>query len=138
MTGPLHIVGGRQSARLRAAAELVPTAIIADCHRRRRGPYTGIDTALRWVLPDARLRWPDLVERHRVELLYGMPDLAELIGPAPETLASASPFAERTRFFGSSMIRCMSQGVVTFLIEYAGRLESIRRRSAGSVIRSGA
>jgi tetratricopeptide (TPR) repeat protein len=71
------------------------------------------------VLPEAARRWPGIVERHRVELLYGMPELEDLIGPAPRTLASESPFMERTRFYGASMIRCMSQGVVSFLLEHA-------------------
>ncbi|MEU2632495.1 hypothetical protein, partial [Kitasatospora sp. NPDC007106] len=57
-----------------AAAE-----IVAGCHRRLRGPYTGVDTVLRAVLPEAVRRWPELVDFHRVELLYGMPELADLI-----------------------------------------------------------
>ncbi|WP_431676276.1 tetratricopeptide repeat protein [Kitasatospora sp. KL5] len=102
-----------------AAAE-----VVARCHRRLRGPYTGVDTVLRAVLPEAVRRWPDLVDFHRVELLYGMPELADLIGPAPQTLAVESSFEERTRFFGSGMIRCMSQGVVSFLVAHAARLRS--------------
>ncbi|KJK41263.1 hypothetical protein UK23_39880 [Lentzea aerocolonigenes] len=95
--------------------------ITAVCHHRLRGPYTGVDTILRALLPDAQKRWPELVEQHKVELLYGIPELAELIGPAPSTLASAGPFSQRTRFYGAQMIRCMSQGIVTFLIDLARR-----------------
>ncbi|MFD0526179.1 tetratricopeptide repeat protein [Kitasatospora arboriphila] len=79
---------------------------------------------LRAVLPEAVRRWPELVDFHRVELLYGMPELADLIGPAPRTLALESSFEERTRFFGAGMIRCMSQGVVSFLVDHAHRLRS--------------
>ena len=99
--------------------------IVASCHRNRRGPYTGVDTVLRAVLPQALQLRPDLVEHHRVELLYGMPELEELIGPAPRTLASESPFMERTRFYGASMIRCMSQGIVSFLVEYAAAVRDV-------------
>ncbi|HEX4703718.1 MAG TPA: tetratricopeptide repeat protein, partial [Pseudonocardiaceae bacterium] len=64
----------------------------------------------------------DLVERHRIELLYGIPELTDLIGPAPRQLASTGPFEQRTRFYGTQMIRCMNQGIVTFFKTYAQRL----------------
>lgn len=118
----LRLRGGRRADRQRHLAALRDgdaLVITALCHHRLRGPYTGVDTILRELLPDAQQRRPELVARHQVELLYGIPELAELIGPAPETLASAGPFAQRTRFYGAQMIRCMSQGVVTFLIELA-------------------
>jgi tetratricopeptide (TPR) repeat protein len=123
----LHLIGDRQVAREACILLLEPAAVLARCHHRLRGPYTGVDTALSAVLPDALQRSPELVEEHRVELLYGIPELAELIGPAPGTLASDGPFAERTRFFGASMIRCMSQGIVTFLIEYSLRMSEVGR-----------
>ncbi|MEV6235442.1 tetratricopeptide repeat protein [Lentzea sp. NPDC051838] len=121
----LRLRGARRADRQRHLASVLGDAgvITALCHHRLRGPYTGVDTILRALLPDAQKRWPDLVERHKVELLYGIPELAELIGPAPSTLASAGPFSQRTRFYGAHMIRCMSQGVVTFLIDLA-RLRS--------------
>ncbi|WP_165845719.1 tetratricopeptide repeat protein [Streptacidiphilus pinicola] len=112
------------ATRLRLASGNRNADVIARCHQRLRGPYTGVDTVLRAVLPEAVRRWPDLVEFHRVELLYGMPELADLVGPAPRTLANDSSFTERTRFFGSGMIRCMSQGIVSFLLGHAERLAS--------------
>ncbi|MGV9246134.1 tetratricopeptide repeat protein [Streptomyces sp. NPDC003710] len=126
MMGHLRIVGDRRPDRLRLIRTHAGRALVVRCHQRLRGPYTGIDTVLRAVLPEAHRRWPALVEAHRVELLYGMPELAQLIGPAPRTLAGEAPFKERTRFFGSGMIRCMSQGIVTFLLDCA------RRTQAGS------
>lgn len=116
----LWIVGDRRADRLRAAAEYGP-GIVAGCHRRLRGPYTGVDTVLHAVLPEAFARWPELVERHRVALLYGIPELAEVIGAGPRQLAFTGPFEQRTRFYGAQMIRCMNQGIVTFLTEYARR-----------------
>ncbi|NUT46545.1 MAG: hypothetical protein HOV94_04370, partial [Saccharothrix sp.] len=117
---PRHLVvrGGRRADRQRLLADVLDgdAVVVAGCHARLRGPYTGVDTVLRAVLPEAD---PALVEAHRVELLYGIPELADLIGAPPPTLASAAPFAERTRFYGARMIRCMSQGVVTFLVEHA-------------------
>ncbi|MEU7853176.1 tetratricopeptide repeat protein [Nonomuraea sp. NPDC049141] len=114
----LWIVGDRRADRLRAAAEYGP-GIVAGCHRRLRGPYTGVDTVLHAVLPEAFGRWPELVERHRIALLYGIPELAEVIGAGPRQLAFTGPFEQRTRFYGAQMIRCMNQGIVTFLTEYA-------------------
>ncbi|MFD8418977.1 tetratricopeptide repeat protein [Streptomyces sp. NPDC059466] len=122
MTGHLRIVGDRRDDRLRAIAAHTGKALVVRCHQRLRGPYTGVDTVLRAVLPEAYRRWPDLVEEHRVALLYGMPELAHLIGPPPRTLADEAPYEERTRFFGAGWVRCMSQGIVGFLLEYARRI----------------
>jgi hypothetical protein len=115
------VVGPRRVDRLRwVTAEYEPD-IVARCHRRLRGPYTGEDTVLSEVLPLAQSSWPELVERHRFALLYGISELEAIIGPTPATLAGESPFEERTRYFGSALIRVISQGIVSFLIEYARR-----------------
>jgi tetratricopeptide (TPR) repeat protein len=128
MAAHRRIVGTSRADRVAAVSAGDGRTVVARCHQRLRGPYTGVDTVLATVLPSARRRWPELVEQHRVELLYGMPELEELIGEAPRTLASQSPFSQRTRFFGSGMIRCMSQGVVTFLLEYARRVAEAGER----------
>jgi tetratricopeptide (TPR) repeat protein len=122
VTSHIRLIGARRADREEWVASQLRDAISARCHQRLRGPYTGVDTVLAAVLPDAARRWPDLVERHRFELLYGMPELAQVIGPAPRTLAADAPFRQRTRFYGSDMIRCMSQGIVTFLIAHAARV----------------
>jgi tetratricopeptide (TPR) repeat protein len=121
MTSHLLVRGGRRADRQRLLAPLLDGAepVVAGCHRRLRGPYTGVDELLRALLPDASARHPELVEAHRGELLYGIPELADLIGPPPPTLADESPFDQRTRFYGAQMVRCMSQGVVTFLVAHA-------------------
>lgn len=120
MTSHLALTGALRADRLHwIGAHLDGPTAVVRCHRRLRGPYTGVDSALEAVLPDAAARWPELVEQHRVELLYGMPELTALIGAAPATLASESDFYQRTRFFGAGMIRCMSHGIVTFLLAYA-------------------
>jgi tetratricopeptide (TPR) repeat protein len=118
----LRVVGTRSADRLRCAASFGDAAVVARCDRRLRGPYTGVDTVLTALLPAAYARWPELVDEHRVELLYGIPELEELIGSVPQQLAFSGPFEHRTRFFGDSMIRCMSQGVVTFLLRYAQKV----------------
>jgi tetratricopeptide (TPR) repeat protein len=117
----LWITGERRSDRAAHADVRAGRTVATTTHRGLRGPYTGVDTVLRALLPEAQRRWPELVDANRVELLYGVPELAELVGPAPESLAAAAPHLERTRFYGPSMLRCMNQGVVTFLIALARR-----------------
>ena len=121
MTSHIRLAGVRRADREQWVASNIQGAILAHCHRRLRGPYTGVDTVLTEVLPVSARLWPDLLERHRFELLYGMPELVQVIGPAPRTLAADAPFRQRTRFYGSDMIRCISQGIVTFLIAHAAR-----------------
>lgn len=124
ITRHLHVVGARERDR---AAVVEPALagrrrVVAHCHRRLRGPYTGLDTVLAEVLPHAQDRWPELVAFHRLELLDGMPQFADVIGPAPHTLAADAPMEERTRWYNELMVRCMNQGIVTFLREYARRV----------------
>jgi tetratricopeptide (TPR) repeat protein len=124
ITRHLHVTGTR--ARDRAAVFEPAVAgrrvVVAHCHRRLRGPYTGVDTVLAEILPDAQRRWPDLVAFHRLELLDGMPQFAGIIGPVPMTLAADAPMEERTRWYNELMVRCMNQGMITFLREYARRV----------------
>jgi tetratricopeptide (TPR) repeat protein len=128
VTRHIRLIGAFRADREQWIANNTVSAFAVRCHHRLRGPYTGVDTLLAAVLPEAARRWPDLVEQHRFELLYGMPELAQVIGPAPRTMASDSPFRERTRFFGSDMIRCMSQGIVTFLLAHAEHMRSAGER----------
>ncbi|MCZ4098573.1 tetratricopeptide repeat protein [Streptomyces sp. So13.3] len=127
MSRHLHVVGARARDR-RPMLEQPAGAVFASCHKGLRGPYTGVDTILAAVLPDVVRRWPDLVDYHRLEILEAIPELSELIGPAPYTLAKDAPFMERTRWYGDTMTRCFSQGIITLLREYARRL-----REMGSV-----
>jgi tetratricopeptide (TPR) repeat protein len=127
VTRHIYLAGSCRADREKWVANNVGPAIQARCHRLLRGPYTGVDTVLAAILPEALERWPALIEQHRFELLYGIPELAEVIGPAPRTLASDAPFRQRTRFFSSDLVRCMSQGIVTFLIAHAERAKRAGR-----------
>jgi tetratricopeptide (TPR) repeat protein len=120
-TSHLFIVGGRAATRRATFVRMAAPDIVVSCHARLRGPYSGTRRVLEAVMADAQHRCPDLVDKHRVELLYAVPELSAIIGPAPESLVSATPHAERTRYFGHSLIRAMSQGIITFLVEYAAR-----------------
>jgi len=127
MTRHLHVVGARARDR-RPILERPAGVVFASCHQGLRGPYTGVDTVLWAVLSDIYAKWPELVDYHRLEIIESIPELSELIGPGPITLAKDAPFVERTRWYGNTMTRCFSQGIITMLREYARRL-----RETGSV-----
>ncbi|HEX3649715.1 MAG TPA: hypothetical protein VHV49_14925, partial [Pseudonocardiaceae bacterium] len=126
ITRHLHVAGARERDRAAAMAPLLAGSRVlqARCHRRLRGPYTGVDTVLAEILPHAQERWPELVAFHRLELLDGMPQFADIIGPVPRTLAADAPMEQRTRWYNELMVRCMNQGIVTFLREYGRRVRA--------------
>jgi tetratricopeptide (TPR) repeat protein len=117
----LFVTATRRVARQDTFAALAAPKLTVSCHARRRGPYSGIGDILTVVVPDAHRRWPELVDAHRLELLFAAPELAAIIGPGPESLVSLTPHEERTRYSAHGLVRAMSQGIVTFLIAYAGR-----------------
>jgi len=117
----VHVVGALARDRRPFLGEEAESSILVHCHRGLRGPYTGLDSILASIMPGAYQQWPELVNFHRLELLDAVPELSELIGPAPPTLAGDAPFVERTRWFGPLMIRVINQGIVTFMREYALR-----------------
>lgn len=121
MSRHLHVVGARARDR-RPLLEQPAGSVFACCHQGLRGPYTGVDAVLTAVLPDIWRRYPDLVDYHRMEILEAIPELSEIIGPGPKTLAKDAPFEERTRWYGNTMTRCFTQGIITMLREYARRL----------------
>jgi len=128
-----HVVGARTRDRAAVLDRASGARIAVRCHRGLRGPYTGVDTLLARVVPDAQRRWPDLVAHHRLELLDCAPELSAVIGPPPATLASESVFEERTRWYNQVMVRCMSHSVVTFLRAYA-RLVAAAGESVPTIV----
>jgi tetratricopeptide (TPR) repeat protein len=93
--------------------------IEVSAHARRRGPYSGVGQVLEAVVPHADVRWPDLVHAHQLELLVAAPELARIVGAGPRSLVDTTPHEERTRYFGLHLIRAFSQGIISFLLEYA-------------------
>jgi tetratricopeptide (TPR) repeat protein len=117
-TRHLWIVGASRAARQLAVRATSPDFLVS-CHRQLRGPHTGVGAILNAVVPEAFLKWPQLVETHRVELLYIVPELAQHIGQGPRMLVESTPHEERTRYFGQPFLRAMNQGIITFLIGHA-------------------
>jgi tetratricopeptide (TPR) repeat protein len=110
----LWITGRWQADRARAAAQCQPD-VMAGCHSGQRGPYTGLGTVLRALVPEAHRQQPELTARHGIEILAAAPELTGLIGAAPGTLTSLAPPDERTRWYSHYRTRRISHGVVDFL-----------------------
>ncbi|GHF73792.1 hypothetical protein GCM10018790_59610 [Kitasatospora xanthocidica] len=91
----------------------------ADCHRRLRGPYTGLGTLLRALVPDAHRARPELVAHHAVEILSAAPELKDLIGAGPQTLTSLAVPNERTRLYPAKRTRRLAHGIIEFLHGHA-------------------
>ncbi|MFE9423197.1 tetratricopeptide repeat protein [Kitasatospora sp. NPDC006697] len=94
----------------------------ADCHRRLRGPYTGVGTLLRALVPDAHRAHPELVAHHAVEILSAAPELKELTGAGRQTLTSLAVPNERTRLYPAKRTRRLAHGIVEFLHGHAREL----------------
>ena len=108
------ITGRWQADRAAAAAQFQPD-VAAGCHSGLRGPYTGLGTALRALVPEAHRQQPGLTARHAIEILAAAPELTPLIGAAPGTLTSLAPPDERTRWYSHYRTRRISHGIVDFL-----------------------
>ncbi|MEU7581400.1 tetratricopeptide repeat protein [Streptomyces sp. NPDC041068] len=119
LTGPR--VGGGTSGTTR---ETEPDVSV-DCHRRLRGPYTGAGSLLRSLAPHIDAIRPELLDRHKVEVLALAPELRGLVTAPPETLTARAAPAERTRLHPRTRTRRLAHGVVELLLSFA-RLD--RRR----------
>ncbi|MFD0637890.1 tetratricopeptide repeat protein [Catenulispora yoronensis] len=99
-------------------------AVTVNCHRRLRGPYTGVGTMLRTIVPQAMSRSPELVAAHLVAILCAAPELEELIGSPPGTLTEHAPPGERTRWYSRLRTRRISHHLVDFLNDLARESET--------------
>lgn len=93
--------------------------IEVDCHRRLRGPYTGLGSLLRALVPKAYERSPELVQKHLIELLSVAPELEGSIDAAPETLTSLGIRSEQIRIYPLNRTRRLAHGAFEFLESYA-------------------
>lgn len=114
------IVGQRRADRLAAADAIGAWDVAVNCHRRLRGPYTGVGAMLRAVVPQAWSLAPELVGPHRSAILCAAPELEGLIGSPPGTLTEHAPPGERTRWYSRLRTRRISHHLIDFLNEYAG------------------
>ena len=118
----LLIAGGRRVDRVRAITD-EPLDQMASCHERRSGPFTGLRTVLRGIVPEANTTWPELVATHLLVLTYLVPELSDVVGAAPRTLVDSTPHEERTRYFGNTAP--LIAGFVLHLIGHDGAQAAI-------------
>jgi tetratricopeptide (TPR) repeat protein len=90
-----------------------------DCHRRLRGPYTGVGTLLRALVPRAGRDCPDLTRAHAFEILSIAPELADLVDAPPQTLTELAGKDERTRLYTRVHTRRLAHGVIDLLVSWA-------------------
>ena len=113
----LWIVGATAASRQAALPTIV--TIVVDAHRRHRGPYTGAGDLVRTVVPAARERWPEIVDRHDVGILAVAPELRTLVPSMHETLTSLAPGEERTRFYPRARTARTAHDLTELLMELA-------------------
>lgn len=123
----------RRADRAAAVAGLpLPPQWLApiSANRRLRGPYAAGGALVRAIVPAALDRWPDLVTRHKTELLTIAPELREWVPVSQETLTSLAVPVERTRFYSALRTLRLAHGITEFIIEYLRRSGDI----GGSVV----
>jgi tetratricopeptide (TPR) repeat protein len=115
----LWIDGGDAAAREALAAEAKPTVAV-DCHRRLRGPYTGLGSVLRHLVPGLPANARAAAQRHVIEVLAIAPELGRVLEAAPGTLTSGAVLEERTRWYSALRTRRLSNGIIDLLRELDG------------------
>lgn len=123
------VVGSCRSGRRETFQRISAPDAQASCHARLRGPYSGVQQILAELVPNAHANHPELVNAHRIELLIAAPELERAIGPRGKTLVDSTPPEERTRFFGAQLIRSVSHGLITFILQHARLTRAGRGRA---------
>lgn len=105
----------RDRAALWRTLNSTGAAIILNCHRLLRGPYTGAGTLLRHLVPEVYRTHPEHVKAHAIEILSIAPDLRSLVEVSRETLTSLAIPQERTRFYSRLRTLRLAHGLNDFL-----------------------
>ncbi|PWK08366.1 tetratricopeptide repeat protein [Tumebacillus permanentifrigoris] len=103
---------------------------LVSADSRLRGPCTGTGDLLRQLIPHVLDRWPELVQRHVVEILSIAPELKAVIPTSRETLTSLAVPSERTRYYSRLRTLRIAHGLVDFFKKLAeperlGRIEVV-------------
>lgn len=131
MSSHIRVIGERRAERL-AAWELAAPAgvtLVADCHSRLRGVYTGLNTVLRQLIPMVYAKDPGLVHAHATEILCVAPELNDLIDPEVFRPIPVEVYRQHKRFFvrSYSTVRplLVAQGIVTFFGKCAAHFSQL-------------
>lgn len=86
-----------------------------NCHQTLRGPYTGIGSLLRQLVPVVYQQQPEEVQNHTQEILSVAPELSSLLPLSTQTLTSLAEANERTRFYSHVRTLRLTHGIIDFL-----------------------
>jgi tetratricopeptide (TPR) repeat protein len=111
----LWVVGPMRRDRAEALREIAKADVTVDCHRGLRGPYTGVGSALRTLIPDIAAREPALLKGYIPAILCAAPELEPWVGTAPETLTALAPQDERTRWYSIQRTQRIANNLVELL-----------------------
>lgn len=108
------------AAATQAALPLPPEPHVeVRCHRRLRGPYTGLGELLRTVVPELMAQHADLVLPRAIDLVAIAPELAEILPLPDKTLTEAAGPQERTRYYAADRTARLAHGAVELLLDWA-------------------
>jgi tetratricopeptide (TPR) repeat protein len=93
-----------------------------DAHRNHRGPYTAAGDLIRTLSPVALARWPELAQRHDIEILTVAPELRATMASSRETLTSLAVPEERTRFYSRLRTLRLAHGLTEFVRDHMTNL----------------
>lgn len=113
----------RDRERCREALELPPVLVVANAHRRLRGPYTAAGTVLRTIGADLLRRTPELGPRHHIEILTAAPEFAGKVPPIRATLELTGLSGIRTRYQARVHSARIAHGLVDLLRDYLAALD---------------
>lgn len=90
-----------------------------EAHRHLRGPYTAVGELMHQLIPNVLQHWPELIERHVVEILSFAPELRAIVPTSRETLTSIAIPEERTRFYSRARTLRLTNGLIELLKKLA-------------------
>lgn len=91
------------------------TVYEVDCHHTLRGPYTGVGSLLRQLVPVVYQQHPEQVQKHAVEILSLAPELGAFLTTSQQTLTALAVPKERTRFYSRMRTLRLAHGIIDFL-----------------------
>jgi tetratricopeptide (TPR) repeat protein len=99
------------------------TGVAVDCHRRLRGPYTGVGSLLRILVPQLVECQDDLTAAHPTEIVTIAPELGGLVGATPQMVTELAGQDERIRMDGRARTTRLAHGVTDFVLAWAARCQ---------------
>ena len=110
-----------QEETWKTLAQHADSRYVLNCHRNIGGLYTGTRDLLTHIVPVISARYPDLIERHAVEIFSIAPDFNATVPTPLGNLTALAVGQERTRFYALTRTQRLAHGIIEMLIEYVRR-----------------